>query len=334
MTLGRNAPVNVTVGTLVLSLVASVVRAGALFAAHIASGSSALLTAAVHALIEASSQMFMLTGEARLRSRSELWREPRATDELTFWGPVVGTLLYALGAGVAIFEGVRSIVAPRGLDKSDAALLALAAAILTTVVLLWQLRMLVRRSLPADAGPTLPRSLGPVVVNTLGMELRAGLVGLSIAAFGIVLASRLGVVGADSAASIAVGLVMAVTAASFAVEVKAILARDSAAAAPLSDDTSKTDGEGHPAAAKPNGAAPTPEMPAIARMSEGKAISGVAVVAGQQSAAPHVLAKAAQSPQFAGEDATDGFPGDDEPPTGGTSSASRKTRKKARRRHS
>lgn len=352
---GPTSPVSppyVPAGTLALALLASVVRAGALFAAHIASGSSALLTASVHALIEASSQTLMLTGHARVKSRSELWEEPRATYELAFWGPVAGTLLYALGAGVAIYEGARTIVAPRGLDKSDPALLALAAAILVTMVMLWQLRTLVRRRLPADATLALPRGMGPPLVLALGVELRAALVGLSAAALGSVAASRLGVVGADGAASIAIGLIMAATAAGFAVEVKALLSRDRTSRDPMARDRKEPLPSSLPPPEAPSPGAPLPEgsastdsakiavpvpappvaaVPSMIRIPEARDI-GPAVAARTPLDVPNAFTKPTEFAKTAESPAADGSPGDD-PPTGAPSS-NRKARKKARRRHS
>ena len=79
------------------------------FGAALWTGSAAMLSEGVHSLVDTGNQGLLLYGHRRA-SRPPDERHPLGFGrELYFWSFIVALLLFALGAGVSLYEGIAQI---------------------------------------------------------------------------------------------------------------------------------------------------------------------------------------------------------------------------------
>lgn len=202
--------------------------AAAKFAASIYTGSSAMLSEAVHSLIDTSNQALLLYGIKRAERPADARHPFGYAKELYFWSFVVAILLFSMGAGVAIYEGVDKLAHPHAIRNPEINYLVLGVAILleggSTYVALNEFNK-VRGNQPFLAA--LRSSKDPAIFTVL-LEDLAAMAGLFIALFGLMAAHLGGVAEADGMASIAIGLVLGLVAAFIAIEVKGLLTGEAA----------------------------------------------------------------------------------------------------------
>lgn len=200
-----------------LALACAVAGAVLKFMAAAASGSSAVLAEAIHSLVLASAQGMMLVGLYRSSSLAGRPGAGEASPELHFWSCIVAAVLAALGAGVAIHEGVLALTRPHDVREAEFSIGLLATSAALSLLTLW--RTLATRPAAAD------RQTDPVR-STLLLQAAGGIAGAVAAAAGLALAAWHGMAKADGGGAIAVGLILGAIAAILAIEVHALLAAE------------------------------------------------------------------------------------------------------------
>ncbi|MEO1720478.1 MAG: cation diffusion facilitator family transporter, partial [Pseudomonadota bacterium] len=209
--------------TVLIALATNGAIACAKAAAAVWSGSSAMLSEAIHSTAAYSNQALMYFGQKRAQRGADPQRPFGHAKEIYFWSFVVAVLVFAIGAGVSINEGVHQLADPRPIRDAAINYVVLGGAFaFKTYVLVVGYRELSRRNRRGFSSASLRASRDPSSATVLA-EGAAGLVGLAIALAGVLLADVFGWLRADGAASIAIGLVMAYVAASFAIQVKGLL---------------------------------------------------------------------------------------------------------------
>jgi len=81
-------------------------------------GSSAMLSEGIHSLVDTGNQGLLLHGLRRSRQPADEHFPFGHGKEVYFWSFLVAILIFAVGAGVSIYEGVRHILSPAELRNA------------------------------------------------------------------------------------------------------------------------------------------------------------------------------------------------------------------------
>jgi len=211
----------------VVALACNLGIAAAKFVAAAWSGSSAMLSEAIHSLVDTSNQALLLLGIKRsLQPADE--RHPFGYGmELYFWSFIVAIILFSLGAGVAIYEGVDKLLHPHPIQHANILYIVLGVALVLESISLFQcMREFNARRGQLPWMTALRTSKDPSLYMVL-LEDCAALAGLTIAFFGVLAADQLGIEMADGVASIVIGVLLAMVAVFMSIETKALLIGES-----------------------------------------------------------------------------------------------------------
>ena len=214
--------------TLLIAFAANLGIAVAKFGAAAITGSSAMLTEGVHSLVDSSNQLLLIYGRKRARRPADAQHPLGYGRELYFWSFVVAVLVFSLGAGVSIYEGIIHILEPEHAVSPIIAYSVLAIAFALegwSTLEAYQEFKLSKGSL--GWWQAVRDSKDPPAFIVL-LENGAAMVGLLAAFAGVLLAQLTGNPFWDGAASVVIGVVLALTAFLLAYESKALLIGESA----------------------------------------------------------------------------------------------------------
>jgi cation diffusion facilitator family transporter len=186
-------------------------------------GSSSMLAEAVHSLVDSGNEVLLLYGMHRASRPADATHPFGYGRELYFWSFVVALLIFALGAGVSIFEGVGHVLAPDEIRDPIVNYVVLALAFLFESSS-WVVALREFRKVKGDLGfsEAFRRSKDPPSFMVL-FEDSAALIGIVLAAFGTFFSSSLGMPEMDGVASILIGVVLGATSMLLARESKSLL---------------------------------------------------------------------------------------------------------------
>ena len=198
------------------------------FAAAAFTGSSAMFSEAIHSVVDTGNQGLLLLGIRRAARPADAAHPFGYGAEIYFWAFVVAILIFGVGAGFSIYEGVNKLLNPHPVTDIYVNYIVLGAAILFEGFSWWVAFREFRRSKGAlGLLEAVRRSKDPTVFTVL-FEDTAAMLGLVIALVGIALGHFTGMAVFDALASVAIGLVLAATAAFLAYECKGLLIGEAA----------------------------------------------------------------------------------------------------------
>jgi cation diffusion facilitator family transporter len=198
------------------------------FVASVLTGSAGMFSEAIHSLVDTGNEVLLLYG-IRRAARPANERYPFGQSrEIYFWSFVVAILIFALGAGLSLYEGAEALRHPSVLGEPLVNYVVIALAFcfegLSWVV---AYREFAHRQGNQSLLTAIERSKDPRTFLIL-LEDSAALVGLAFAFAGVFLTAYTGNPVFDAVASLAIGVVLGAVAALLARECKGLLIGEAA----------------------------------------------------------------------------------------------------------
>ncbi len=193
------------------------------FVAAALTGSSSMISEGVHSVVDTGNQALLLLGIHRSRRRPDDEHPFGHGKELYFWSLVVAIVLFGIGGGVSLYEGITHLIEPSVIDDPLPNFIVLGIAFVLEGTS-WTVAL--RALLPEIRGEGVMAALrtnkDPSLVTVL-LEDSAALTGLLTAAIGIALATALDEPRFDGLASIVIGVLLALVAVFLAFESRGLL---------------------------------------------------------------------------------------------------------------
>ena len=187
-----------------------------------------MLAEAIHSVADTGNQLLLLHGLKRSQLPPDAAYPFGHGKELYFWSLIVAILLFGVGGGMALFEGIAHVLRPRALASPVWAYVVLsAAALFEFSSFVVATRELLRRRGPAEFWQRLHLSKDPSVYTTFYEDL-AALLGLLVAFVGVFLGHLLHNAYFDAGASILIGVILCVVALTLIFESRSLLIGESA----------------------------------------------------------------------------------------------------------
>ncbi len=193
------------------------------FFAAAMTGSSAMLSEGIHSLVDTGNQVLLLYGIKQSNQQADAKHPFGYGMELYFWTFVVAILIFAVGAGISIYEGVTKLSDPHPVTDPHVNYIVLAMAMVFEAGAWWIAFREFRRSKGSLGFVQAVRTSKDPTIFTVLFEDTAAMLGLIVAFLAIYLAQRLGLPWLDGAGSIGIGLILAATAMLLAYESKGLL---------------------------------------------------------------------------------------------------------------
>lgn len=228
-------------GAIYMAAGANLLIAVAKFGGAAITGSAAMMSEGIHSLVDTGNQGLLLLG-LKLSTKEPDDKHPFGYGKETyFWSFLVAVMIFGLGAGISIWEGVDKVIHPHALDIHVVASLGgvdirtyhvVFSILIIAMVLEGAAFRTAYRTFRAQH-PDIPiikavhSSKDPTVFVIL-FEDSAALLGLFVAFIGIGAAYMFDMPVLDGLASVLIGIILAVTAFFLAVECKGLLIGESA----------------------------------------------------------------------------------------------------------
>ncbi len=222
--------------SIVGALAGNLAVAATKFGAFAVSGSSAMLTEAIHSVVDTLNQVLLLFGLRQGKRPADEAHPFGHGLEVYFWTFIVALLVFALGGTLGIYEGLQKLRHPGPASHAGLNLAVIAVSAVLEGASLWlSLRAARQTSSPILRG-LLPKmsfvqiirtSKDPGIYETLA-ENSAAVLGLAIAAAGVIGSAWFGLAWADGAASVAIGLLLVAVALFLVMETRSLLTGEAA----------------------------------------------------------------------------------------------------------
>ena len=205
------------------ALLGNVLIAITKFAAAFWTGSSAMLSEAVHSSVDTSNELLLLYGLRRSKQPPDAQHPFGYGRELYFWSFIVALMVFGLGAGVSFYEGIDHILHPEPMEDPLLNYLVLGLSFVFEAGSWW----VALREFRAAKGKlgyleAVGVSKDPTTFTVL-FEDSAALIGLLIAFCGIACAHYFAMPVFDGVASLGIALVLAITGMGLARRTKELL---------------------------------------------------------------------------------------------------------------
>ena len=182
------------------------------FIAAFISGSSAMISEGIHSIVDSGNGLLILFGMKRAERKPDLAHPFGYSSELYFWTLVVAIMIFALGGGVSMYEGIHRIMSITPETTLGDPTLNYIIIAISAVIEGLSLRVALRE-FNAARGSTPPLQLIKEAKDpstfTVVLEDSAAETGLLIAFLGTLLGQITGNAYFDGIASVLIGLLLA-----------------------------------------------------------------------------------------------------------------------------
>ncbi|PLX87439.1 MAG: cation transporter [Desulfuromonas sp.] len=198
------------------------------FIAAVMTGSSAMLSEGIHSVVDTGNQLLLLLGLHRAKKPADEGFPFGYGKEVYFWSFVVALLIFAVGAGVSVYEGLHQLAQPTPIQNPYINYVVLGLAMLFEgAALYFALTEFSRAKGKWGYLEAVQKGKDPTTFVVL-FEDSAAMLGLLVAFFGVFLSEITGNLIYDGLASIVIGLILGGTAIWLAYETKGLLIGESA----------------------------------------------------------------------------------------------------------
>ncbi len=213
---------------IIIALLGNLAIAVSKFIAAGITGSSAILSEGIHSVIDTGNEGLMLLGLHMAKKPADELHPFGRGKEVYFWSFVVAIMIFAVGSGVSIYEGIHNLLHPEQIKNPLVNYIVIGLAFLFEGTS-WTYALINFNKERGQRGfiEAAHRAKDPTTFIVL-FEDSAALSGLAVAAVGIFLEQMTGNTLFDSLASIIIGLILAVIASWLAYETKGLLIGESA----------------------------------------------------------------------------------------------------------
>ena len=173
------------------------------------SGSAAMLAEGIHSTVDTGNSALLLVGLSRSRRAATPEHPFGYGKELYFWSLIVAVLMFGVGGGVSVYQGVLRTLHPQPLADPNWSYVVLGvAAVFDGSSLAIALRAFATEKGDRTLWQAFRLSKNPAAYTVVA-EDSASLVGLALAAAGVWSSHRFGRPALDGVASVLIGLLLA-----------------------------------------------------------------------------------------------------------------------------
>jgi cation diffusion facilitator family transporter len=193
-------------------------------------GSSAMVSEGIHSMVDSVNEVLLLYGLQQSEKEPDETHPLGHSTEIYFWSLMVAVLIFALGGGISIYEGVKALQHSEGASNPIVSYGVLTvAAIFEGTALFVSIREFNKQRSEEKLSfwEDLRRSKDPSSFVVI-FEDAAALLGIAVAMLGICLSELTGQSFYDGLASIIIGGILTVVAIVLVAETKGLLTGESA----------------------------------------------------------------------------------------------------------
>ena len=213
---------------IIAALIGNALIAMTKFFAAFVTGSSAMLSEGIHSLVDTGNQILLLHGLKQAQKPADENFPFGHGKEIYFWSFIVAILIFALGGGISIYEGIQHLLNPSPMKNPMINYIVLGLAMLFEGgAWYFALREFSRAKGKWGYIEAVQRAKDPSIFVVL-FEDSAAMLGLVVAFVGIALTQYTGFLYFDGSASIIIGFILIGTAIWLAYETKGLLIGESA----------------------------------------------------------------------------------------------------------
>ena len=198
------------------------------FIAATMTGSSAMFSEGIHSVVDTGNQVLLLHGLRKAKKPADRRFPFGHGKEIYFWSFAVAILIFAVGAGVSLYEGIIHTLNPEPITNPMMNYVVLGFA-MALEGMAWFFAFTAFTKAKGKWGYIEAVHLGkdPTLFVVL-FEDSAAMLGIVVAFFGVLLSDLTGILYFDGIASIIIGLILGGTAIWLAYETKGLLIGESA----------------------------------------------------------------------------------------------------------
>ncbi|MBL4648451.1 MAG: cation transporter [Aureispira sp.] len=208
------------------AIIANTAIAISKFVAAFFTGSASMLSEGIHSLVDTGNGALLLLGIKKSQKPADAQHPYGYGNEIYFWSSIVAILIFALGGGIALFEGIGAVLHPHAEVNREYIMWNYAVLIFAMIFEGSALYVALKEFNKNRGDNTFFQALRDskdMSTAAIVIEDSAALIGLSIALLSVFAADMTGNVYFDGLGSILIGILLVGVALFFAVECKDLL---------------------------------------------------------------------------------------------------------------